>query len=279
PSGNAIAVWNRFDGSKTRVQAAYRPAGGSFGTPQTVSGGGQNASNPRVSMDQSGDAVAVWERSDGANLRIESALRPAGGSFGATTILSVSGQAAYEPKVAAGPNIDDNAVAVWTRSDGTKLRVQSARRRDVVGYPRPKGATPLYAALVPAFEACTSANRTHGAPLSSPSCAPPVQSSSILTSGTPDAPNNGQAANFSGFVRYTNLASDIRLQASLTDVRNNPSLSDYTGSVQVSNNVQLTDNFNSQETPEPGTVQAFKYTFDAPCTTTASTSIGSTCAV
>ena len=61
------------------------------------------------------------------------------------------------------------------------------------GYPRPKGATPSRVSLVPAFRQCTSPNRTHGAPLASQSCAPPVQSSSFLTIGSPDA--NGAPAN------------------------------------------------------------------------------------
>src|SRR5215218_5849105 len=63
---------------------------------------------------------------------------------------------------------------------------------------RPKGATPLRASLVPAFKQCTAANRTHGAPLAFPSCAPPVQTSNYLTMGEPTA--NGSTANSVGFV-------------------------------------------------------------------------------
>ena len=63
---------------------------------------------------------------------------------------------------------------------------------------RPKGATPLKASFVPAYTECTAANNTHGAPLAHPSCSPPVQSSSYLTVGTPDA--NGATANSLGFI-------------------------------------------------------------------------------
>ena len=54
---------------------------------------------------------------------------------------------------------------------------------------RPKGATPFRVPTVPAFKGCLtgSANDTHGAPLAFPSCNPPVQTSSFLTVGTPDA--------------------------------------------------------------------------------------------
>jgi len=57
---------------------------------------------------------------------------------------------------------------------------------------RPKGATPITASLVPFFSPCTSPNRTHGAPLAFPSCAPPVGPPDTGP-GTPDA--NGAAVN------------------------------------------------------------------------------------
>ena len=276
PSGNALAVWSRSDGAKTRIEAAFRPAGGSFGAAQIISAAGQSATNPQISIDQSGDAVAVWERLDGTNLRIEAAERPAGGSFGAAQVLSASGQDAFEPQVAAGPNVDDNAVAVWTRSDGTKLRVQSARRRDFVAYPRPRGATPLYASLVPAYQPCTSANRTHGAPFSSGSCAPPVQSSSVLTVGSPDA--NGFGANSVDSVVYKALTGDVSVGLSMSDIRNRPSGSDYVGRVLARVPVQITDRDNAAELPETGTVAAFQLGIPADCTATSDTGVGSTCA-
>ena len=54
-------------------------------------------------------------------------------------------------------------------------------------HPRPQGATPVRVPLVPAFNQCAAANRTHGPPLAFPSCNPPVPGSSFLTVGTPDA--------------------------------------------------------------------------------------------
>src|SRR5436190_5829878 len=183
PSGNAVAVWTRNDGTNLRIQASYRPAGAAstFQMPATtVSASGADASAPAVSMDNSGDALVAWQRTDGINLRIQAAIRSpgAGGSFGAISTLSSAGQDGFEPQVAAGPNVDNDGAVVWTRSDGTNLRVQSSRRKDVVGFPRPKGATPTRLALVPAYTQCTAANRTHGPALAFPSCAPPTLRSS-----------------------------------------------------------------------------------------------------
>ena len=71
------------------------------------------------------------------------------------------------------------------------------------GYPRPKGATPMRASLVPAYNQCTSPNRVHGPPDlpggTNPdgSCNPPTQTSGQITVGSPDA--DGGAANSVGF--------------------------------------------------------------------------------
>src|SRR3954453_15234375 len=39
-----------------------------------------------------------------------------------------------------------------------------------VGYPRPKGATPMRTSLAPAYKPCTAPNRTHGPSLAFQSC-------------------------------------------------------------------------------------------------------------
>jgi hypothetical protein len=287
PSGNAVAVWTQSNG-ELRITAAYRPAGGSFAAPVFVSATGADASAPDVSMDNAGNALVGWQRTDGTKLRVQTAIRSpgAGGFFGPTSTLSAAGQDGFEPRVDAGPNVDANGVAVWTRSDGTNLRVQSARRTDVNGFPRPKGASPTRVSLVPSFNLCSagSANRNHGAPLAHPSCAPPTQSSSVLTVGAPDA--NLAPANFSGFVRYIAVVgnaateadeADVRLSFSMTDVRNRPALTDYVGNVTARTNLTITDNSNSDEVPAPGTTQVIPYSFPGSCVSTTGTTIGSTC--
>jgi hypothetical protein len=290
-SGNALAVWTRTNGVNRRIEAAFRPAGGAFGSPVAVSASGGDADEPTLSFDQAGKAIVVWDRWDGTALRVQAAVRSAGaaGTFGAVQTLSDAGRDAFEPRVAAGPAADANGVAVWTRSDGTNLRVQSARRSDVVGFPRPRGASPTRVALVVAYNACGSPNRSHGAPLSSGSCAPPVQSSSVLTVGTPDVAGNGFGTNFIGSATYRVIPgdantdadeADVELKAQMTDVRNKPSGSDYVGRVLVSTSLQITDNGNSSETPAPGTVQSIPYEFPVDCVATGAPgdlSIGSTC--
>jgi hypothetical protein len=163
-------------------------------------------------------------------------------------------------------------------------------------YVRPKGATPLRASLDIAYKPCTSGNTTHGAPLSHPSCAPPVQASSFLTVGTPDA--NGAVAGAIGSVRYdvqentSPTPNDVLIDVSTTDVRcqlpvnttcgsaNAAAGPDYTGQLQATSALRLTDKDNSAQPPaSTGTTQDFPFSVPVACAATAATTIGSTCAV
>jgi hypothetical protein len=286
-AGDVVAVWTRSYGALLRVEAAGKPAGGSFGAVQTVSASGRTADRPHVSIDDAGKAAAIWILYDSGNSGtgvIQSAVRPAGGNFGGVQTVSAEGQVTSEPQVDSGPAVDANAVLIWVRSDGTKGRVQSSRRKDVTGFARPKGATPLRVSLVPAYNTCAASNRTHGPPLAFASCNPPARSSGPLTVGSPDA--NGFAANSVAFVRYSVLGgdassppdeADISISVGVTDVRNHPSGSDYSGRLLVTAPLRITDNMNSLETPEPGTTQEQPLEFPVQCTVTVDTTRGGEC--
>jgi hypothetical protein len=157
---------------------------------------------------------------------------------------------------------------------------------DDSAYPTPKGASPLRASLVPAYEECTNPNRTHGEPLDSPSCNPPVQESGHLTVGTRDA--NGRVANSIGYVRFavrpgdplttSEDEADVALDFKVTDVRNNGDLLDYTGELEATTAVRITDRDNGAGSAA-GTVADFPYAFTVPCSATTDTSVGSTCSL
>jgi hypothetical protein len=145
------------------------------------------------------------------------------------------------------------------------------------GYARPKSATPFRVSLTPAYTPCTSPNRQHGAPLSFGSCNPPHLVSSQLTVGTPDA--NGKAAGSTGFVRYDVLQGDVNVSASVTDVRRQGTLADYTGELDVEQLVQITDRVNGASQSDPATTQGSPWRFAVPCSATSDSSIGATCSV
>jgi hypothetical protein len=164
-------------------------------------------------------------------------------------------------------------------------------------HPRPKGATPFRVSLVPAFNQCTTPNRTHGPPLAFPSCNPPVQSSSSITVGTPDA--NGAPANSEGYVKLEVKVgapgppddSDVIITSNGTDVRCKPGNTacgsanaadgaDYTGGLQGNATIRITDHYNGIAAgggTDPATVVDIPFPVNASCAATASTAIGSTC--
>ena len=153
-----------------------------------------------------------------------------------------------------------------------------------VGYPRPKGATPLRASLVPAYQQCTTSNSTHGAPLSYPSCKPPAQASSYLTVGSPDA--NGATANSTASAKFDVISgnpstaadeADVKVTVNATDVRNKADLTDYTGQLKAVDVLRIVDRDNGP--PESATVQDTPLSFTVPCTATTSTTIGSACSL
>jgi hypothetical protein len=155
------------------------------------------------------------------------------------------------------------------------------------GYARPLSATPVTVRLVPAFNQCTGGNSTHAAPLSSPSCNPPVQSSSHLTFNAPDraSPFN-TTADGAGYVifKVTCLSStnppvengqsppctgtagdqaDVKITTSLDNVRclGSPGQQNcaagagslYGGKVLVQSTLRITDRLNGPSLTAPAT--------------------------
>ena len=144
----------------------------------------------------------------------------------------------------------------------------------LMGYPRPKATRKFQKFyLVPAYQPCTSPNRTHGPALEHPSCSPPVQSSPLLTVGTPDV--NGKPPDWFSFIKVKTIVgdpnttadeSDIKFTTNIRDVYRQSNLSDYNRELRVEIDVRLTDRWNS---PYPGGAGpgtgSFKVGWTVPC--------------
>src|SRR4051812_4218566 len=162
---------------------------------------------------------------------------------------------------------------------------------------RPRGASPFSASTVPAFQPCAAPNRTHAPPLAFPSCNPPVQTSPNLTIGSPDA--NGAAANATAFAKLKVVGvpggvddSDVLITSVGTDVRcksgvvtcgsaNAADGPDYTGEVQGTAQIKITDHNNAPTAAGPftdaATMTEVPFPVTGTCVATADTSIGGTC--
>jgi hypothetical protein len=169
-------------------------------------------------------------------------------------------------------------------------------------YVRPAGSSPSAVPLVVAYNQCTAPNRSHGTPLAFPSCWPPVPSSNNVTTGTPEV--NTAQANLQGRVKIKVLFgvpgppddSDVLFSGSVTDVRcagattacgnaNAEAGPDYTGQMQGTMTVRITDRDNSDPGPPAGPYNQGATVVDIPfpivfsCANTASTAVGGTCTV
>jgi hypothetical protein len=123
--GNAVAVWHRSNGRDSVVQAAVRPAGGAWSSPQDVSPPGELAFNADVAV-EAGRATVVWAAMRNLRSVVRSSTRPLVGAWSPAETASDPISNAYAPRVA----MDDhgNAVASWQWWDGAYLVVQAAFR-------------------------------------------------------------------------------------------------------------------------------------------------------
>jgi hypothetical protein len=180
-------------------------------------------------------------------------------------------------------------------------------------HPRPanNGALKQHTSLVQAMNQCTSPNRTHGAPLSGPSCTPPVPQSSRLRLGSQSRPINGLttaavievicnpasagpppcagAAGDQEDVRLLGAAQDIRcVSAASVSGKCSPANAapdtrpDYRGQVVSTSQIRITDAFNGATAAggtQHATVIQLPFSVGVQCVATADTSKGSNCSV
>ncbi len=133
-SGNAITVWWQSDGTRTNIWANHFSAGSGWGTAQLIEAdNASSAGNPQIAIDASGNAIAVWWQSDGPNYSIwTNRYNAATGAWGTAALIETdnTGFASF-PQIA----LDDsgNALAVWQQYDGTNYSIWANRYSAATG--------------------------------------------------------------------------------------------------------------------------------------------------
>ena len=85
-----------------------------------------DAFSPQVAIDASGNAIAVWQQSDGTRFNIWANRYTAGAGWGTATVIeTVNTGDAESPQIAVDAN--GNAIAVWRQSDGPDSSILSNR--------------------------------------------------------------------------------------------------------------------------------------------------------
>src|SRR4051794_7247105 len=69
-NGDAVVVWFRSepDGYHSEIEASIRNGSGAFGAPVRIDSGDWLATDPRVAMSSSGEAVAVFTQETGQSI-------------------------------------------------------------------------------------------------------------------------------------------------------------------------------------------------------------------
>jgi uncharacterized membrane-anchored protein len=125
-SGNAFAVWDRYDGATSNIWANRYSVGTGWMTAQLIEADAGVASKAQVAVDGSGNAVAVWQQHDGTRFNIWANRYVAGTGWGAAQLIETEDAGgAYGPQVAMDGS--GNAFAVWYQSDGTWNNIWSNR--------------------------------------------------------------------------------------------------------------------------------------------------------
>jgi len=133
-NGNAIIIWYQYDGVRSYqiFKSEYR--NGVWTHPSNrsdyISPYGQEAWFTHVAMNNNGNAIIVWQQSDGTNSQIfKSEYRNGAWHYPVSLSDNISpdGQDAGRPQVAMDNN--GNAIIVWYQSDGVNDQIFKSEYR------------------------------------------------------------------------------------------------------------------------------------------------------
>ena len=111
-TGLGVAAWRSDEGGAFPIKAAATSfINGGWSAPQTLSGPTSVGVEPTVAADPAGDATVVWSFGSSVN----AASRPAGGSFGPTTVISNASHTGFERPLVEITAAGD-ALVVWPAS-------------------------------------------------------------------------------------------------------------------------------------------------------------------
>jgi hypothetical protein len=124
-----VAVWEQFDGEHYNIWANSRRAHQDWGAARMIHASRTGHSyNPRVAINGSGQAEAVWVQMDSASGSYDiwsSRMEPGSGWARPSQIQTGNAGPTYAPDVAMDER--GNAVAAWQQSDGRHVNVRASR--------------------------------------------------------------------------------------------------------------------------------------------------------
>ncbi len=124
-SGNPIVAWHEFDGTSSNIYVK-KLVGNTWtlvGTTFLDANTNQDASNPSIAIDSSGNPIVAWKESDGtsSNIYVKKLVGNTWTLVGTTFLDANTNRDAYSPSIAIDSN--GNPIVVWSESDGTSNNI------------------------------------------------------------------------------------------------------------------------------------------------------------
>ncbi len=121
--GYALAAWEASDGAYWIIQAAERRLDTTnWSAPFNVTESGQDASSPKVAVNEGQSEVICWKRSDGNHFVIQASTASKRQSWSSPKTLSFPGEDAVDPQIAL--DHAGNCQITWKRSNGMFTIIQ-----------------------------------------------------------------------------------------------------------------------------------------------------------
>ncbi len=126
-AGNAIAVWNQYDGMRFNIWANRYVAGSGWGTAELIETDNVgDATNPQIALDSAGNAIAVWHQFDGTRNNIWANRYIADSGWGTAELIETDDtENARFPQIAV--DAAGNAIVVWHQFDGARNNIWANR--------------------------------------------------------------------------------------------------------------------------------------------------------
>ena len=117
-NGNALAVWAQSDGIRDSIWANRYTAGSGWGTAALIETDDAGAAyTPKIAIDATGNAMAVWAQWDGTQTSIFANRYTAGTGWGTAAPIETD-NALNAGTVQIAFDASGNAMAVWVQGDG-----------------------------------------------------------------------------------------------------------------------------------------------------------------
>jgi hypothetical protein len=134
-SGNALAVWDQSDGARDNILANRYDAASGWSTASLMETGNSFAYAPQIGFDDNGNALTVWEQSDGTRYNIWSRRYEPASGWSAPVQIEADPNNAESAQIAV--SADGSAIAVWEQSNGTRPVIWANRYAPSTGWLTP----------------------------------------------------------------------------------------------------------------------------------------------